>query len=650
MKGPGNEKSNGSALARFIPLGSLALLPAIVFANSLFNGFALDDVPLIAENRLIRSLRLLPTIFGTDYWAGSLGLGVGGDLYRPLVISTFAVNYALGRLNPVGYHLLNLLLHIGACWALYFLGRALGLSRAGAIASASLFAVHPIHTEAVSNVVGRAEILMALATLLSIIGYIQAGAPARFKIWPAVASWIAFSVGLLSKEQAIVLPALLLLWDVGAARNGMGQLSWKRLLCGAFGRYASYLLILAAYLVFRSSVLQTRFFQQTAMHFLLQNNPLAGLPWNLRLLTALKVAGKYLWLFLWPAQLSADYSYDAIPIVKSIGEPEILLAFFAWAGLGALGIYGYVRKSRPLLFGIGCAFLTYLPVSNLFVIIGTIMAERLFYLPSAGLCLVIGAGMEKILAWEKPYPLRSWSNKITAAVCSVLLLLLSARSIARNRDWRSTETIFRSALQVVPRSAKVQAANGQFLLEAGQLDGAIAAYQRALAIDPNYAAVYINLGRAYARQSRWSEAEAAFRRGLEIWERDLGSAHPAVAEALNGFAELRYLERRYTEGEAFLERALAIWKASLGGSHPAVALALSNLASFYIAEGRYAEAEPLLKRALAIREAALGPEHPAVKRTLEIYAGLLRKTNRIDEATSLEAGIRATPDRRNSSP
>ncbi len=643
VKGRRNGKPEGSALVLVGQLGSLALLSTLAFTNSLFNGFALDDVSVIVENRLIRSLHSLPTMFTTDYWAGSLGSGIGGDLYRPLVIATFAVNYAVGQLDPFGYHLVNLILHIGTCWALFVLGRALGLSSGGALASAALFAVHPIHTEAVSSVVGRAEILMSLGMLLSIICYIRSRASVQWKLRFSFASLIAFSFGLFSKEQALVLPALLALWDVGTVRVGIEKRSWKALLGRACGRYSAYLIILAAYLILRGWVLESRLFQQTATHFLLRNNPLAGLPWDVRLPTALKVAGKYLSLFVWPAQLSADYSYDAIPIATSIGEPEVLLAGLAWGALAGLGLYGYSRNLPPVFFGIGFTLLTYLPVSNFLMIIGTIMGERLFYLPSAGLCLVAGAGMDRIAAWGKQARSLLWVDKMRFGLFSLLLLMLSARTIIRNQDWHSTESLFQSALRVVPGSTKVQAANGDFLLNAGRLEGAITAYKRALTIDPNYAAVYLKLGRAYAQEARWTEAESAFRRGLEIWERDLWPEHPAIAEALNGFAELRYLQKQYAESERLLKRALIIWEKSLGTDHPAVALALSNLASCYVAQEKYSVAEPLLKRALAIREAALGPEHPLVKHTVEIYASLLRKTNRIDEAATLEARAMSVP-------
>ncbi len=641
-----------------IAFGILAVVSLLAFANSLTTGFAFDDESVIVQNRLIKSLSFLPALFTSDYWASILGPGFGGNIYRPLVLVSFALNYAAGGLNPFGYHLANLLLHLGVCCALFALARQLDLSRAAALAASTLFAVHPLHTEAVTGIVGRAELLMTLGVLLAVTWYLRGGAPARLEARFALASWAAFVAALLSKEQAMILPALLVLADVSAVPAEEGRRDWGYVTRTAWRRYLGYFLILGAYVALRAAVLETPFTKsRQEIQFL--DNPLAHVSWDLRLLTALKVAGKYLWLVLWPAKLSADYSYNAIPQVTSVWEPGVLVAGLAWGGILGLGLYALLRGMRPVAFATGFTLLTFLPASNVLVPVGTIMGERLFYLPSAGLCLLLGAGWDQMAAWLRQDRVGRPAALSCLGVFFLALLLLTARTIQRNRDWRNTETLMQSAARVVPESAKVQTILGTFRIEAGQLDEAIAGLEKAIRLEPTYVAAQFNLGRAHAAKGNWPEAEAVFRRALTTAEGLGGPDHPAVADALNRLAALYaspigrvVLPAGLERAEPLFQRALAIREKALGADHPAVAETLSNLANLYLTQRRYAQAEPLFQRALAIREKALGADHPVVAQSLESYAALLRETHRMLEASQIETralAIRAKYGRKDAS-
>ncbi len=634
------ERERWSTLAAF---GLLALFSLLAFANSLANGFAFDDESIVVQNRLIKSLSYLPELFTSDYWASILGPGYGGNIYRPLVLLSLALNYAVGGLNPFGYHLVNLLLHLAVCSTLYALARQLGLSWVAALATSTLFAVHPLHTEAVTGIVGRAELLMALGVLLAVLWYLREGAPARLGIRCALASWVAFAAALLSKEQAMVLPALLVLADLCLVRAVNGGRDWRQAARTASGRYLGYFLILGAYLALRIAVLADPF-AQASQEIQFLDNPLAHVAWDVRVLTALRVAGKYLWLLAWPMKLSADYSYNAIPVVTAPWEPTVLLAGLALAGLLGLGVYAWRRGIRPVVFGVGFTVLTFLPASNFLRPIGTIMGERLFYLPSAGLCLLVGAGWDWLGTRSRQSGLRRRVAMASLGIFALVIFLLTVRTIQRNRDWRNTETLMQSAVQVVPGSAKVQTILSTFLIQEGRIDEAIGGLTEAVRLDPSYVAAYYNLSRAYAAKGNWREAEAVLQRALATSERLGGPAHPAVAESLNRLGALYaspvgrvVLPGRLEQAEPLFQRALAIREKALGPAHPAVAEALSNLTALYVTQRRYAQAEPLIQRALAIREKALGPAHPAVAQSLEEYAGLLRETNRTTEATRMEA-------------
>lgn len=609
-------------LAAAPALGVVALA-LVAFANTLANGFVLDDQPAIVQNPLVKSLAHLPTLFATDYWLGGLGPGFGA-LYRPLVLASFAVNYAVGGLEPLGYHLVNVLLHAGVGLALYALGRDLRLSAGGSLASAVLFVAHPIHTEAVAGIAGRAELLMTLGVIGALLGHLRAAPGTRR--WLVLASGAAFAAALLSKEQAVVLPALLVLADL--VLRAPVRPRWRR--------YAGHLVVLAGYLGLRWSVLGGTL-AEDPRHVPFLNNPLAHASPPERVLTAVAVAGRYLWLMVWPRDLSADYSYDAIPLATSALAPGVALAALAWAALLALGLLGCRRPLPAVGFGIGCAVLAFLPVSNLVLPIGTIMGERLFYLPSAGLCLLAGAGWDAVAGRIAAGRHRRRAGPCALGLVGLVTLLLVARTVERNRDWRDGSTLFASAVRVVPRSAKAQANHGVSLAAAGRLDEAIVSLRRAVEIAPRDAGSLLHLGRGYAAAARWQEAEAAYRQSLERWRQTEGAERdPGMAEALNDLATLRYHQRRVDEAERLFRQSLALRERALGSRHPAVAQSLSNLSNVLHLQGRYDETEPLLVRAITIREAGLGPDHPALATVLTLYATVLRVTGRATAATVFE--------------
>src|SRR5204862_509452 len=151
------------------------------FANSQGNGFVLDDLSIIVSNPLIRSLSNLPRIFSSHYWYPELQ---SGDLYRPLTVATYALNYAAGGLNPWGYHAVNVLLHMACSCLVFLLFNRLLASTTAAGFAAVLFAVHPLHTEAVASVIGRAELLAAGSVLAALYLHSDGGDRLRQSISP----------------------------------------------------------------------------------------------------------------------------------------------------------------------------------------------------------------------------------------------------------------------------------------------------------------------------------------------------------------------------------------------------------------------------------------------------------------------------------
>ena len=595
---------------------AVAALAFLVFVNSLWNGFALDDAFIIVDNPAIRRLSNLRGIFATGYWVEQK------DLYRPLIILSYALNYALAGLAPFPYHLVNVLLHAGNCALVYLLVLALFRTRALALAAAAAFALHPIHTEAVANVVGRAELLANAFLFLSWLWYLRwdEGAARLKRRWLA-ASVAAFALAIFTKEHAIGLIGLLVLTDLVRAsekRLPLGRTIWEK--CRA--AYGWYLAALVGYLVVRVLVLGVLLTSRVG--FL--ENPLAHIdPWT-RVLTAIKVLGRYLWLLLVPVRLSSDYSYNQIPVSRSLLEPGVLAGLLGLLGLCALA--GWTWRRRPALsVGVAIFALTILPVSNLPFPIGTIMAERVLYLPSLGFCLLL-AGVVAPLAARPRWGL------VTVSLFALLLLGYGARTVLRNREWRSNATLFAAAALTSPNSATAHYGLGEAMLEQGDSSGAGRELERSLKIYPEFGAAYQNLAVISAAQGQIDEAirnlriATGFAPGYGLAHLNLGVLYlekGMTAQALEEFRvaarlgdlrvkEINLLAKGFftvgslPEAKESLERALYYTPRSFVLRH--------NLGLVYSRQGRWEDAQRELEAA-----ARLKPDSPEVQMNLgSVYA------------------------------
>jgi protein O-mannosyl-transferase len=424
-------------------IGFLVAIVAIVYGNTLFNDFAQDDQIYIFENHAVtaHSLReiFLPNTLS--------------HVFRPLSFLTFSVNWSISGARPFAYHLCNLVLHAAVTCLLYLLLRRLleALPRATeiAFAAASLFAVHPIHTEAVANVVGRPELLAAGflfgAWLLHLAGH-------------PVLALVGFALALLSKESAVVFLPLVLVADY--LRGSLKQ-PW---------RYFSLAGLALLYVAIFWKVQGGRF--GTFVPFL--DNPLVGLPAGLRILNAFRVAAKYMGLLIYPSALSCDYSYNSIALYANwrawLGALPmfILLAAWLWTCFTRRVVWALAGSVYVIGFAV---------TANVFFPIGTIMGERLAYLPSAGFCLLVA------LLWAR---LKHRKPRVALGILALALVCLSLRTTLRNRDWRDNFSLYSAALQVVPGSAKMHNSIASEYASRGQTERARAEYETALQIYGDY--------------------------------------------------------------------------------------------------------------------------------------------------------------------
>lgn len=508
-------------------------LALLAYWNSFEAGFVLDNAPIILTAPQVHEATRhnIGLILQHSYWWPQFEVG----LYRPVTTLSYLFNYAvLGNgEQPAGYHWINLLLHAGNVVLAYLLASRLLREFWTAALTASVWAVHPVLTEAVTNIVGRADLLATMATLSGLLMYLKAAESdgRRRMTWLAGLTMVT-TVGVFSKESAVAILGVLILHELTWWKERRHHFTF---LWGCLG----VLLPTAAMLYQRTHVLA----HLRLMPFVFTDNPILGAGFWQGRLTALSAIPRYVLLILWPGTLSSDYSYAEIPLARGSFTDWI-----SWVAVGAMvvGVGLLYRRNRAAFFFACFAAATFAPGSNLLVLTGTIMAERLVYLPSLGVlaCLVMA-----IYAAARRFEIPSAAPLILGLIVVSLLI----RTWSRNGDWQSDLTLFRSAAQASPHSYKAHHFYARWAFNAdpnlshlehgltasniANLNLVIAEEEKSLAIlnplpdllnvaDPYLsAAEYYMIKGNYLRQHSGPEATAAYRRGLQVALRALPLAN-----------------------------------------------------------------------------------------------------------------------------
>lgn len=478
----------------------IVALALVTYVNSLQNELVFDDRGVVIDNPVVRRLDL-KGIFTHGFWGRPKADPAHTGSYRPLTTLTYALNYAAGELRPQGYHLVNILLHALCSFLAYLVAGRLLQSEGSALAAAALFATHPIHTEAVANVAGRAEMLAGVFFFAALLLYLRYREERR----PTVLLWtlVAYLAAILSKESAIALPAVIIVMDwllptEGRADTGGEKTAWHKAVLPACVGMAA---VAGLYLFARYLVLG----QLTRVPFTEVENPMAFAPALPRWLTRLYLLTVYLRLLVWPASLSADYSFNQIPLVQSLGDLRNLVTLTAsLAGLVLL-VWSH-RRARVLCFALLFAAVTFSLAANLIIPIGTVVGERLLYVPCFGFCVAV--------AWAAAEAAGTWKHPRARSVMRYALIILTAlyavRSVARNADWRTDLELMESAVRVSPNSVKVQANLGHLYAEAGNFEAAERHYRKAIAIRPDHVTALSGLCLVLGRQARVKEMMAVY--------------------------------------------------------------------------------------------------------------------------------------------
>lgn len=469
-------------------LAGLIALAVVPYLNALPNPFTWDDHALIVDHDVVHDLanlpRLLASLGGPGYYA------VAHEVFaRPLTTASHMLDWALWNGSPVGYHATNIALHAAATVAFALAVGAIA-GRRRAWLAAALFAVHPIHTEDVTWISGRADVLPAIAVFLAFWLVVRARAVDRW--WPRVPlAAVLYALGLLAKEMAFTLPAVLLLWEWGAApaprrSRAAALLRW----------HAPLWAIAAAYLPWR---------------FLLLGQP----PWEATrlgdtmvqsLLSSAVIVVQYLYWLVWPLPLSL---YHNVPLVRHAGEPAFLGALALLAALTA-GAWT-LRRREPLLLGAWIAFWLLLgPVLNV-VPLYMPLSERYLYIPSAAFCLAAGVAVDGAVTAAASDPRR---RRIAWGLVAALLAVLGVRTAARNLDYRTDYRLFGSAVRIGNRQWEAHWNFGIQAQRAGEGDLAVESFRRSVELGAKVVEPWRLLADALREQGRLGEALRAIDRAV----------------------------------------------------------------------------------------------------------------------------------------
>lgn len=407
----------------------LISLTVAVYLNTLANAFAYDDIPIIVNNPNVHRLDW-SALWLRGYWSQVTG---GGGNYRPLTVTTFALEYQLWGEHPAGYHLVNMLLHAANVAWLFVLLRRYRVTVGVAGLAAALFAVHPVHTEAVANIVGRAELLgMFFGGLMWWAWQQGRRGGARGWQWRAVAA-VAYLAAVLSKENMIVLPSALFVaeWLAGRFRRLGGlHAAWP---------FIVFLAVLAPYFGLRALAGEGIGQQVETGHVPLASRTL----WERAIIMAgVGVTWYRLVLIGYPLQIM--YSIREFDLTPN-PHWRVVLGLSLAAGLICLAFVCH-RRAPLVTFAVAFWFITLAVTSNVVLPLGTLLAERWLYLPSVAVVLLVSVAV----LWGA----QAGGVARVAALVGIagLLLFYSVMTVWRNRDWRNNVTIFESLVAVAPNN------------------------------------------------------------------------------------------------------------------------------------------------------------------------------------------------------
>ncbi|NQU95401.1 MAG: tetratricopeptide repeat protein [Candidatus Omnitrophica bacterium] len=461
-------------------------LGVLAYSNSLGNSFVWDDSGFIIKNDFIKDPKLISSYF-TSKEALAKG-SLAGENYRPFLTLSYAIDYFFWRLNPLGYHISNLFFHILCAILLFFIVLILTKDRIVSLFTALFFVTHPIQTEAVTWISGRADVLFLffyLSSLLLYINFVTRGRPGLYFL-----SLIAFACSLFSKEMAASLPFIIILYDIFYGK--------KEKISARAVRYFSFFLILESYIILRLHIIGK----------LAQTGYWTGDVYTTFLSMARGVVF-YIKLLLYPVNLCADYL--KFPLSDSIKEPGVI---FSIAVIGMLlGVaLKLSRKHKHISFSILWFFITLGPVINI-IPINILIAERFLYLPSIGYCLLIA-----VLIAGAADKMKKIKGLIYLPLAFAVFLVgaYSYLTMMRNEDWADDVTLWEQTVQVCPNNERAHHnLAASYIIKGTDIEEAHKQALKALEIEPGYSRSRLVVATYLINKNKPPDAIAEIKRAIK---------------------------------------------------------------------------------------------------------------------------------------
>lgn len=495
---------------RNIQLIIIALVASLLYGNTLFNSYALDDGMVILENKFVlKGVSGIPDILAHDSFYGAIGdsKNLSGGRYRPLSLIAFATEISLFGNNAVIHHLFSIIFYLLTAVVLLLFLRDFIFRQhpVAAFTAALLFTIHPIHTEAVANIKSRDEIfslLFLLLTLYFLLHYVTASKKQRH----ALLAVFCYGLALLSKENGIIFVAIIpvTLWFFA-----------EKPLAFIVKQSIPFWVIATLYLLMRFAVLPVNHKEITEV----MDNPYVLATTCEKYATIFLVLLRYLQLLLWPHPLTYDYSFRQVAYVN-FSSPLVWLSCCLHLLMVAWVISGLRKKDV-----IGWCLLFYLLgifiVSNLLINIGAPMAERFLFQATVPFSIVLAETGRRIwLRWKTNEAIRL---SVSAVLLLPVLAFSSYATITRNADWQSNETLFLHDVKISSNSARANTYAGVSLIklcDSAANDTVKRKYARqaidyfkiAESIKKNYITTLLNMGVAYSRLDSADAAEEAWSR------------------------------------------------------------------------------------------------------------------------------------------
>ncbi len=523
----------------------LVVITLMIHAFSLSNSFVWDDYAVIVYNDFVKSWDNFPLIFSRDYLSSPADIqnlkkgfvGSGEASYRPVVTASYFADYSLWKLNPFGYHLTNLILHVICVLLLYAFATIVLRNQNLSFLAALVFSLHPIQTEAIDNISFREDLLACLFSLAAMILYLRSKempGPRRMIFYGT--SVFAFLLAVFSKESAIVLPLLLVLFDFYFDHIPGGF--WQRLkssYLGYGGAGLFYLWVWAA--VFPSQNELLTFQGQTAFT---------------NFLTMAKVFGIYLFWLFFPVGIHATV-------------PDASLAEFSLFSLKVLGslivivlslYYAFRARNRfqAASYFIIWFFVALLPIANI-IPIQNIMAGRYLYFPMVGFSLLAAFFYGRLADFKVQGVRQGFMKRAAVLLSAGLILVYCAVSVLRTMAWKNNDVFFLDLEKYYPHKAWIHKGLGSYYLQGGKYQQALAEYQLAKECDPADLESYGQSGYIYYLNGAFDKAAQEF---SYVLERD-----PKNRDIRFNLCLTRFMSKDFSSAGECLEKLAELYPADV---------------------------------------------------------------------------------------